>query len=288
MDIRTLRYALTLADELHFGRAAQAHFIAPQQFGRRIQELEKELDAALFQRTTRRVSLTEAGEKFLPRARRALAEVDALMDAAEGDPAEPALRVGMLGYGLADRWRSVRETLARSHPQVVLSYVDLTWENQYDAVRTGEVDVAIVHDVGGADDLTIDEVVASSRYAVVPADSELAGAPRLTMADIADLPSVTPIGQPGLLDWVIGRSPTFGARVRTPVSIPSAVAATGCIAIHAEPARRYLTHPGVQYVPMDGPPAIMAVASRTRDRRDLVAAFRASVQASTELDGLQI
>jgi DNA-binding transcriptional LysR family regulator len=66
VDVRSLRFALTLADELHFGRAASAHYIAAQAFGRRIQELERELGTKLFERTSRRVALTPAGERFLP------------------------------------------------------------------------------------------------------------------------------------------------------------------------------------------------------------------------------
>ncbi|WP_206061253.1 LysR family transcriptional regulator [Nonomuraea basaltis] len=50
MEIRSLRYAVTLAEELHFGRAAQRHFIAPQPFGRHIQRLEREVGRRLFER----------------------------------------------------------------------------------------------------------------------------------------------------------------------------------------------------------------------------------------------
>ena len=108
MDIRSLRYALTLAEELHFGRAAQAHFIGAQPFGRRIQELERELGTDLFLRTSRKVELTEAGRRFLPRANRVLADLDALMSVREGERAESVLRVGVLGFGLADNWSATR------------------------------------------------------------------------------------------------------------------------------------------------------------------------------------
>ncbi|OZE85693.1 hypothetical protein CH298_21120 [Rhodococcoides fascians] len=180
MDIRSLRYALTLAEELHFGRAAQAHFIGAQPFGRRIQELERELGTDLFLRTSRKVELTEAGRRFLPRANRVLADLDALMAVREGERADSVLRVGVLGFGLADSWSATRQLLDRHHPRLELSYVELNWENQYDAVRTGEVDVAILHDVGGAEDLRVEQVIEIERCAVVPAESELADATRLT------------------------------------------------------------------------------------------------------------
>ncbi|WP_435153964.1 LysR family transcriptional regulator [Amycolatopsis sacchari] len=287
MDVRSLRYALTLAEELHFGRAARAHFIAAQAFGRRIQELERELGTRLFDRTSRRVSLTEAGERFLPRARRVLAQLDALMEAAEGDPAEPVLRIGVLGYGLADRWPVARSVLARCRPDLDLTYVELDWANQYDAVRSGEVDVAIVHDVGGHDDLFVETVMDTGRYAVVPADSDLADADRLTGTDAWERPWVAPVGQPGLADWTGGRTARNRVEVRSPTHIPIAVATTGCLGLHGEPAARFFPHPGVRYLPLeDGPRATVAIACRKRDRRGTVAAFRNAVHASTAVDRL--
>ena len=286
MDIRSLRYALTLAEELHFGRAANAHYIAAQPFGRRIQELEHELGIRLFERTSRRVALPRAGERFLPRARRVLADLDDLMRTAEGDHAEPILRIGVLGFGLADRWLATRALLARHHPGLELSYMDLTWENQYDAVRAGDVDVAIVHDVGGAADLRAEEVMETERYAVVPADTDLAEADHLTASDVFDHPCVTAVGQPGLADWSGGRSTLAAVEVRSPSNIATAVATTGLLGIHAEPATRYFPHPGVRYLPLDGPPAIVAIASRVRDRREPVTAFRTAVHAGATIDQL--
>ena len=150
MDIQALRYVLTLADELHFGRAARRHYIAPQAFGRHVQRLERELGVQLFDRTSRRVALTAAGERFVARAQRVLADVDALSRvAAEDRPVDAeVLRVGVLGFGLADRWPRMCELLAAQHPRLRLSYVDMDWDSQYDAVRTGVVDVSVAHDVG--------------------------------------------------------------------------------------------------------------------------------------------
>ncbi|GAA3791162.1 LysR family transcriptional regulator [Amycolatopsis tucumanensis] len=285
MDVRSLRYALTLAEELHFGRAARAHYIAAQPFGRRIQELERELGVKLFERTSRRVALTPAGERFLPRARRVLAEMDELMRTAEGDHAEPVLRVGVLGFGLADRWAATRTLLATHHPELELSYRELDWVTQYDAVRTGEVDVAVLHDVGGADDLLVEPVMNTARCAVVPAESELAGAGRLSAADIADVPRVKLVGQPGLADW--GGAPTRrDVEVRSPAHVATAVATTGRIGFHGEPATRFFPHPGVRYLPLEGPDPVVAIASRRNDRRDTVAAFRRATLASPAADSL--
>jgi DNA-binding transcriptional LysR family regulator len=286
MDVRALRYAVTLADTLHFGRAAQAHFIAAQPFGRRIQALEREVGTPLFARTSRRVALTPAGERFLPRARKVLAQLDALVDQVEGprdDP--PVLRIGVLGFGLGDLWPDVRALVGSRYPALDLATVELDWENQYDALRAGEVDVAVVHDVGGADDLALDRVPPLDRFAVVPVGSELADAERLTLADVEGHRWVTPVGgQPGLADWGDGGGGRGRVAVRSPSGVPTAVATSGWLGMHAEPARRYFPHPGVRYVPLEGPQATVAVASRPEDRREAVAVFRAAARAAAGLD----
>lgn len=287
MDVRSLRYALTLAEELHFGRAARAHYIAAQPFGRRIQDLERELGVKLFDRTSRRVTLTPAGERFLPRARRVLKQMDDLMRTAEGDHAEPVLRIGVLGFGLADRWATARALFARHRSDLELSFVELDWETQYDAVRTGEVDVAIVHDVGGADDLVLEQVMDTERYAVVPTESEIADADHLTELDVVDRQHIRLVGQPGLVEW--GGEPSGNdVEVRSPANVATAVATTGRIGFHAEPAKRFFPHPGVHYLPLDGPSAVVAIATRPRERRATVAAFRTAVLASATAERLSL
>ncbi|NYE18986.1 LysR family transcriptional regulator [Microbacterium immunditiarum] len=283
MDVRALRYAITLADELHFGRAASRHFIAAQPFGRRIQDLERDLGTRLFDRTSRRVTLTVAGERFLLRARRVLADLDAL-EALGGQRIDArdsgTLRVGVLGFGLADRWRTVRGVLEMQHPGVRLAFVELDWQNQYELVRTGDVDVAIVHDVGGADGLRIEPALLSPLVAVVPRESELAEAETLDESELDDRPRVRLVGHVGLAAWGGGPPRRGDVQVRTPSSLPAAVAVTGHIGVHGEQASRYFPHPDVRYVPMSGPDAVVAVASRPRDDSPLVTAFRTAVQAS--------
>ncbi|MCD2189769.1 LysR family transcriptional regulator [Actinomycetospora soli] len=286
MDVRALRYAVTLADTLHFGRAAQAHFIAAQPFGRRIQALERELGTRLFARTSRRVALTPAGERFVPRARQALAGLDALVDQVDARRDVPGvLRIGVLGFGLADLWPDVWDLVAARYPDLAVDTVELTWADQYDAVRSGEVDLALVHDVGGADDPTLDRVLTSERVAVVPVRSEFARADRLTRADVAGQRLVSPVGaSAGLAEWGEGAGGRGRVTVRSPAGVATAVATSGRLGLHAEPARRFFPHPGVRYVPVDGPPATVAVASRPGDHRDPVAVVRAAARAVAGLD----
>src|SRR5436305_8707213 len=77
LDTRLLRAFVTVADELNFTRAAERLFIAQQALSSQIQQLEGRLGVKLFERTTRRVAMTEAGRQFQPPAVAALQALDA-------------------------------------------------------------------------------------------------------------------------------------------------------------------------------------------------------------------
>jgi DNA-binding transcriptional LysR family regulator len=159
MEIRALRYVVTLAEELHFGRAAKRHFISAQPFGLTVQRLEGELATRLFERSSRRVSLTSAGARFVERARVVLAELEGLRQIAAEEPGRDAgVRVGVLGFGAADCWQALRDAVGVQQPGLSLQYCDLDLTDQYDAVRRGEVDVAVVQFVGELDGDTFDPV----------------------------------------------------------------------------------------------------------------------------------
>ncbi|MEU9990209.1 LysR family transcriptional regulator [Streptomyces sp. NPDC007971] len=81
IDPRLLRAFLTVAEELHFTRAAARLYVAQQALSRDVRRLERELGAELFVRTTRQVTLTVDGERLLPHARRVLAAQDDLLAA---------------------------------------------------------------------------------------------------------------------------------------------------------------------------------------------------------------
>jgi hypothetical protein len=192
------------------------------------------------------------------------------------------LRVGVLGFGLADSWPDVRELLAVQYPELVLDHVEMDWDSQYDAVRSGAVDIAVAHDVGPADGLVFDRVFETARVAVVPARSAYADADRLTTADVAGAQWVRPLGRhPGLADWA-GPAVTHGRRsvaVRTPAAVPAAVATSGQLGMHGEPARRFFARPDVRFIPLAGAPAVVSVVTREADARQAVLAFRRAALA---------
>jgi len=107
IELRQLRYFVAVAEELHFGRAAERLYMSQSPLSRAIRELERDVGLVLFRRTTRRVELTPAGEALLVRARRALAEVQLGVEdarrAADGDAAVLHVGHGPLSRGIAAR-----------------------------------------------------------------------------------------------------------------------------------------------------------------------------------------
>lgn len=96
--IQQLRYAVAVAEARHFGRAAQACFVSQPALSAQIRELESRLHVQLFERTSRGVLITEAGDVVIGRARRILREVDDLCEAASGLGEElgRSLRLGII------------------------------------------------------------------------------------------------------------------------------------------------------------------------------------------------
>jgi DNA-binding transcriptional LysR family regulator len=130
LELRQLRYFVAVAEELHFGRAAERLHMSQSPLSRAIRELERELGLVLFVRTTRRVELTPAGSALLERARRALAEIDAAVEDARR-AAEP--EGGLLGVGYTPFTRlqatRIAEEVQKEHPELQLRFEeDVTTE----------------------------------------------------------------------------------------------------------------------------------------------------------------
>jgi len=147
MDLRHLRYFLCVAEEMHFGRAAERLGISQPPLSQQIKALEEELGIRLFDRTSRRVRLTREGELFAPEARRTLQQADhAIAVARQAQRGE----VGRLALGFtasAPFVPAISRSLYRfrqGYPAVQLSIQELGRTEQLAALEQGEIDIAMV------------------------------------------------------------------------------------------------------------------------------------------------
>jgi DNA-binding transcriptional LysR family regulator len=143
MELRQLRYFVTLAEELHFGRAAEREHIVQSALSQQVQRLERELGVRLLERSTHHVGLTAAGAVFLVEARQILARVDrAAAVARSATGAAPALRVGIIDASYDSMPQILHEVQAR-YPALVIHQVEVGVPEQYQQLIDGRLDVGI-------------------------------------------------------------------------------------------------------------------------------------------------
>ncbi|MDA0564678.1 LysR family transcriptional regulator [Streptomonospora sp. S1-112] len=140
-----LRGFVAIAEELHFGRAAERLAMTQPPLSRQIQKLEREVGVRLLERDSRRVVLTAAGEAFLTEARRLLALAESAPDLARRISAgsRGTLRIGFTAassYGVLGR---LLNTLERELPEIDVDLFEMVTREQVDALLGGELDVGL-------------------------------------------------------------------------------------------------------------------------------------------------
>jgi DNA-binding transcriptional LysR family regulator len=143
MELRQLRYFVTLAEELHFGRAAAREHIVQSALSQQLQRLERELGVRLLERSTHHVGLTTAGAAFLIEARKIVAQVDrAAQIARSAAGSSLRLRVGIIDASYDSMPQILHEVQAR-YPDLVIHQVEASVPEQYQQLLDGRLDVGI-------------------------------------------------------------------------------------------------------------------------------------------------
>ena len=231
MDLRILKQFVTLAETLHFGRAAQLRHVSPSALSRSIQRLEGEVGAALFERNNRSVALTAAGHTFLDYARDALREWQAIRH-------RLAARAGVL-RGEVSLYCSVTasysflfDILARvraRHPEIEIKLHTGDPEDAIDRIRAGVEDIAIAaHPERLPAGLAFRPIEVSPLAFIVSREHKLAGRAGLGIEDWRGCPMI--LSERGLArarvdDWFrrLGVEPTVYAQVAGNEAIVSMV-----------------------------------------------------------------
>ncbi len=284
LDLRKLRYFVAVAEELHFGRAAERLYIAQPVLSRQIRKLEQELGTELLLRTSRNVTLTPAGLQLLDEAKSLLAAADAtrrrVEDVASG---EAALTVG---FFVGDEFTAALEAFGARYPDVAVNLLRVYWHDQTQVLHDGRADVAFVHLPVDDEGLELLLVRSEPRAAVLPAGHPSAGKPEMSIADLADDPVIiqrgaTPVWQAfhNVDPRPDGQRPTPGPAVDNLEEKLQHVAAGRAISFVPASAAAAVTHPGIAYVPVtDIPPIKICLAWKSGPPSPLVAAFVQAVR----------
>jgi DNA-binding transcriptional LysR family regulator len=294
VELRHLRSFLVLAQELNFTRAAARLNIVQQALSAQMRQLEEELGAALFVRTTRRVELTPAGHALLDHAPAALRTVESAFDRVRDSVAgeSGSLTLGLLATASLDFTPRVLRDFAEDKPKVNVSIRNVAFDDPSGGVRSRQADVAIVWRPFDEDGLACEPLFTDHRVAVLPIDHPLAAVKTVDAATLAAEPFVwvddmdeIARGFWTLSDVRRGRPPRVGATITGFEDLFAAVRAGRAVA--ACPGSIASTLPWRDLVtrPVRGlAPAVVAACWRADDRSPFVKAFVACARRAAGVD----
>ncbi|WP_316189221.1 LysR substrate-binding domain-containing protein [Bradyrhizobium sp. SZCCHNS1054] len=191
-DLNQLRCFVTVAEELHFGRAAARLNMTQPPLSRQIQVLEHIIDAALLERTSRSVKLTPAGRSFLPEARRILKMAESAAQVAHriARGKSGSLKIG---FTAAAAYGFMPELLAACRtrlPEADLSLKEMVSGDQIEALASGQIDAGLLRPPIARPEFATKRVVAEQLLAAVPRRHRLASAESVSIKDFDDQPFI--------------------------------------------------------------------------------------------------
>ncbi|MEU3562718.1 LysR substrate-binding domain-containing protein [Kitasatospora sp. NPDC006786] len=285
IELRHLRYFLALAEELHFGRAAQRLHIAQPALSQQIRQLEKIVGVELFRRTSRSVRLTDAGATFRPRAGDLLGRLAADLDEAGrvGRGETGRLDIAFITSATAIVSERLR-AFSHRRPDVRVRLHDGFTVDVLTALERGTADIGIVRDAEERDDIDLALLTTERLVAVVPTDHPAAGNGRVKAAALAADPLILFPRSAGAHAFDVNTQPIrdTGNDVRVAQECSNwhtiiMLVAAGLGVTIAPHSATTLLPAGARRLELDGPPAVSRVllATRRGDDRPLVRAFTA-------------
>nr|WP_264016731.1 LysR substrate-binding domain-containing protein [Mycolicibacter longobardus] len=278
-----MRHFVVAAEELHFSRAAARVYLAQQALSRQIKDLEDELGAKLFERNTRNVTLTPAGEVFLEGARAVLTALDgaaaAAQQAARG--LVGTLRLGYVPGAALELTAPIIAEFRERHPDVVVEMREFQVSDPSAGLASRAADVAFLRLPQSTPNLKTEILAVDPVVAMVSASHRHAGRDSVSVRDLLD----DPITQSSSLDethhafWSLAAARTDATRVevvRTDSITEEAqmVAAGAAIAITSAAAAHFMPATGVRFLPIDDwPGSAIAVGWTDDEPSPLVARF---------------
>jgi DNA-binding transcriptional LysR family regulator len=192
VELRHLRYFVAVAEELHFGRAAERLHLSQPPLSQQIRRLEEILGYALFVRTSRSVKLTNAGEAFLERARRTLRNVQRDIEETRsiGQGEVGSLNIGFVGSAMLTTLPGIFGAYREAYPRVHLQLHESFTSRVAEGLENGTLDAGILRDGDAVKMLSVTTLFSEPYVAVLPVTHAGAGKKSISPGMLRDEPFV--------------------------------------------------------------------------------------------------
>lgn len=203
-DLRQLRYFVCLAEELHFGRAAERLGMAQAPLSQQIRLMEERLGVSLFHRTTRRTRLTSAGQTLLRHARELLDAADRAVAHTRAMAGEATGRITVAGVNVAMTHviPPVLAAFRKLWPAVIVDVVPLGTAEQLRTLETGEINIAFIRPTERAAYMQVETIMSEGFVAAIPSGHRLTEKSDIALSDFEG-------------ESLIGYAPILGANYAT-------------------------------------------------------------------------
>lgn len=291
VDTRRLRYFVHVAEELHFGRAAERLHVAQPALSRQIAHLEGAIGAQLFDRSRSQIQLTKAGETLLPRARDIMARVAeaARLTRRAAEGMSGMIEVGFVGSATYSILPNILNQFRSSHPEIELTLQAMNTAELRVALVERKIDVAFVRPLISDAEIENEVVLNEPLIIALPSDHPLAGRDEIALADLAHSSFVLYPRQPrpSFADTILdlcrsaGFSPTVAQEtmeLQTALGLVAVGAGVSLVPASVEESQRH----GVAYrsIAAPVPTTALSLAYRRDNNAATVRLFCAAVRAA--------
>lgn len=264
MELRHLRYFVSVGDALSFTKAARELRVAQPSLSRQIRDLEEELGVTLLNRSRQGVTLTAVGKSFLADARRVIAHAKEIMESVRTLDREEkrGLRIGYVADLVHDLLPASIGTFQATFPAIPVHLFDLTCGEQLSRLEDGRLDLGFVGspEVVERNGLKAHPVAAYKTLVAVPKQSYLARRSTIKLKELEPMffVGISETGRPGYRKWLTENCAKAGFRpkvlqeVELDRPVLHAVATGIGVALLPEPAKR-LPHANVVFRPISPP-----------------------------------
>ena len=214
MELRHIKYFLTLSEELHFRRAAEKLFIAQPALTRQIKDLEQELGTVLFKRDKRNVSLTTAGRFLQQEGYQLLKKVETIKDsiADMGSTLNGVVNIGCIGSDISQLLPALILEMAEQFPKVKTNIMEATTLNLLNQLQDGQIDILIGRPHQKVNSIHSEKILEDTTVLVTAAHNKWGINQSSQIADLVDIPFILYPRSAGIYfrDQIIGKCAHHG------------------------------------------------------------------------------